>query len=68
MREIHGSEIADEISYEASKSVLRRFYLEYEVLVDLAVKHVLWGDVAGILIGNNIPLSNMLAKGYVLSI
>ena len=41
MREIHGSEIADEISYEASKSVLRRFYLEYEVLVDLAVKDVL---------------------------
>ena len=46
MREIHGSEIADEISYEASKSVLRRFYLEYEVLVDLDCKNLLWVDVA----------------------
>jgi hypothetical protein len=57
MREIHGSEIADEISYEASKSVLRRFYLEYEVLVDLDCKNLLWVDVARILIGKNIPLS-----------
>ena len=62
MREIHGSEIADEISYEASKSVLRRFYLEYEVLVDLDCKNLLWVDVARILIGKNIPLS----QGYLL--
>jgi len=26
---------------------------------------VLWGDVAGILIGKNIPLSKMFAKGCV---
>ena len=37
-REIQGSEIADEISYEASKSVLRRFYLEYEVFGRLGCK------------------------------